>query len=127
VKNEWGFFYFLKAVFANVFYIALKKIFAQIYTYSSFSFKLFSKKGKFMRFTKVLLLLLVLTAFGINTNAQDTKVLPPVLNDVSPSSLTGNSTFSKQVVQANNLDAVGDLLRNHNVDSVTPETQFPTV
>ena len=80
----------------------------------------YTKKGKFMRFTKVLFLLLVLTAISLSSNAQDSKFAPPVLNDVNPSSYIGVSTTSKQVVQANNLDAVGDLLRNHNVDSVTP-------
>jgi hypothetical protein len=72
-----------------------------------------------MKITKVLFLfLLTFSVFSISI-AQDKISINPSQNDVSPASKL-NFSISKQVSTFSNLDAFGDLLRNYNVDSVTP-------
>jgi len=72
-----------------------------------------------MKITKVLFLfLLTFSVFSIST-AQDKISIKTSQNDVSPASKL-NFSISKQVSTFSNLDAFGDLLRNYNVDSVTP-------
>ncbi|MBS1492617.1 MAG: T9SS type A sorting domain-containing protein [Bacteroidetes bacterium] len=73
-----------------------------------------------MKFSKTFLLLFAFLAFALNANSQDSKIRPSVLNDVNPSSLVSGITSSKPVVNSSYLDAIGDLIGNYNVDSLTP-------
>jgi photosystem II stability/assembly factor-like uncharacterized protein len=67
-------------------------------------------KGVFVK--KILFIVLVILAFAFNTNAQDYKVT--VVNEINPTSLS----LAPLATERDYPSAIGDLLRNHNVDSL---------